>query len=118
MSSGEPKSKSPKYIPKFLRASFSKLISSKDKSKSLSLGQDPASLPYLSSMSSGSLGWGGGAGVWEGEREGEVCPACSPTTTQFVEDSVAQGFPLIPFNYTSLGQQYHLPYLTQNSVNY
>ena len=34
--SAEPKSKSPKYLPRFLRASFSRLIS-KEKSKSGSL---------------------------------------------------------------------------------
>ena len=27
---------------------------------------------------------------------------CSPATQQFVEDSLARGFPLIPFHYTSL----------------
>ena len=54
--SAEPKSKSPKYLPKFLRASFSRLISKEKSSKSGSLtGQEPLSLPFFSSVSIPSL---------------------------------------------------------------
>ena len=55
-SSTESKSKSPKYnLPKFLRTSFSRLIS-KDRSKSGSLsGDQPVSLPFFSSVSIPSL---------------------------------------------------------------
>ena len=50
------KSKSPKYLPKFLRTSFSKLISkSTDKTKSQSSSQEPLSLPFFSSVSVPSL---------------------------------------------------------------
>lgn len=110
---GEPKSKSPKYIPKFLRASFSKLIS-KDKSKSQSSSsQEPVSLPFFSSISIPSLNSPSSSSVYNQDQEDsdsnnnedtatQYNRACSPTTQQFVEESIAKGFPLIPFHYTSL----------------
>ena len=107
----ESKSKSPKYLPKFLRASFSKLIS-KDKAKSQSLTQEALSLPFFSSVSIPSLsspttslgGQNTDSEVTDDHQaNGSLLPrACSPTTQQFVEDSLAKGFPLIPFHYTSL----------------
>ena len=104
----ESKSKSPKYLPKFLRASFSKLIS-KDKAKSQSLNQEALSLPFFSSVSIPSLSspttslGGQNMDSEATDDQGGLLPrACSPTTQQFVEDSLAKGFPLIPFHYTSL----------------
>ena len=108
--SAEPKSKSPKYLPKFLRASFSRLIS-KEKSKSGSLsGQEPLSLPFFSSVSipslaspTPSLGQNTDSDKeTEAAVESGVIRPCSPATQQFVQDSLARGFPLIPFHYTSL----------------
>lgn len=107
--SAEPKSKSPKYLPKFLRASFSRLISKEKSSKSGSLtGQDPISLPFFSSVSIPSLASPTPSlsqttdSDKEAEGEGGVIRPCSPATQQFVQDSLARGFPLIPFHYTSL----------------
>ena len=108
--SAEPKSKSPKYLPKFLRASFSRLISKEKSSKSGSLtGQDPISLPFFSSVSipslaspTPSLSQTTDSDKETEAGEGAVIRPCSPTTQQFVQDSLARGFPLIPFHYTSL----------------
>ena len=97
------KSKSPKYLPKFLRTSFSKLISkSTDKTKSQSSSQEPLSLPFFSSVSVPSLS---SPTASQGADTAAPSPdprPCSPATQQFVEDSLARGFPLIPFHYTSL----------------
>ena len=108
--SAEPKSKSPKYLPKFLRASFSRLISKEKSSKSGSLtGQDPISLPFFSSVSipslaspTPSLSQTTDSDKETEAGEGSIIRPCSPTTQQFVQDSLARGFPLIPFHYTSL----------------
>ena len=108
--SAEPKSKSPKYLPKFLRASFSRLISKEKSSKSGSLtGQDPISLPFFSTVSIPSLAspTPSLSQTTDSDKEGEVGEGgairpCSPATQQFVQDSLARGFPLIPFHYTSL----------------
>ena len=107
--SAEPKSKSPKYLPKFLRASFSRLISKEKSSKSGSLtGQEPLSLPFFSSVSIPSLAspTPSLSQTTDSDKETEAGEAmirpCSPTTQQFVQDSLARGFPLIPFHYTSL----------------
>ena len=91
----ESKSKSPKYFPKFLRSSFSRLIS-RDKSKTGSLsGGEPVSIPSLSSPS---------PSLYLTDTSSETLEdplASSPTTQQFVEETLARGFPLIPFHYTS-----------------
>ena len=107
--SAEPKSKSPKYLPKFLRASFSRLISKESKSKSGSLsGQEPLSLPFFSSVSIPSLAspTPSLSQTTDSDKETEASEGslrpCSPATQQFVQDSLARGFPLIPFHYTSL----------------
>ena len=91
----ESKSKSPKYFPKFLRSSFSRLIS-RDKSKtgSLSGGEQQVSIPSLSSPSPSLY-------LTDTSDTLEEPLASSPTTQQFVEDTLARGFPLIPFHYTS-----------------
>ena len=106
--SAEPKSKSPKYLPKFLRTSFSKLIS-KDKNKSNSLTQEPMSLPFFSSVSIPSLSSPTPSLSQTDSDTNEIhedpppqTRPCSPATQQFVEDSLAKGFPLIPFHYTSI----------------
>ena len=91
----ESKSKSPKYFPKFLRSSFSRLIS-RDKSKTGSLsGGEPVSIPSLSSPSPSLYLTDTSSDTLEDPL------ASSPTTQQFVEDTLARGFPLIPFHYTS-----------------
>ena len=98
----ESKSKSPKYnLPKFLRSSFSRLIS-KDKSKSGSLTGEPVSLPFFSSVSIPSLSSPHTSpSQTESLDEVSLRLTISPATQQFVEESLAKGFPLIPFQYTS-----------------
>ena len=76
--------RSPKIIPKFLRSSFSKLISKEwtrkeePRSPTSSPPSPPRSPPRPSSRRS---------------------PPSSPTTRSFVRESLAQGLPIIPFNY-------------------
>jgi len=106
----EPTTKSPRFLPKFLRSSFSRLIS-KDKTKPV---LEPMSLPFFSSISlstASSPTWS----MEESEHQ-QMCDkndkpyttpdnkeslTCSPNTRKFVEDSLAKGLPLIPFNYSS-----------------
>ena len=76
--------RSPKIIPKFLRSSFSKLISKERTRKEQHLSptsptpSPPRPSPPTSPRSS---------------------PPSSPTTRSFVRESLAQGLPIIPFNY-------------------
>ena len=90
--SNEAKSKSPKYLPKFLRTSFSKLIS-KDKSKSLSSQEPASSLPFFSSVSIPSLS-SPTPSMCQTDSDAndavEEPRPCSPATQQFVEDSLAK----------------------------
>ena len=90
--SNEAKSKSPKYLPKFLRTSFSKLIS-KDKSKSLSSQEPASSLPFFSSVSIPSLSSPTPSMCHtdsDNNDNVEEPRPCSPATQQFVEDSLAK----------------------------
>ena len=76
--------RSPKIIPKFLRSSFTRLIS-KDrtqKEEALSPTSSPPSPPRSSPPTSP-----------------RSSPPSSPTTRSFVQESLAQGLPIIPFNY-------------------
>jgi len=103
--------KSPRFLPKFLRASFSKLIS-KDKLKTPVQRTDPMSLSFFGSRDvsrSQSLSMGhsdmSGESInkFEMEITNDIIDSheCSPTTKQFVEDSMAKGLPIIPFNYST-----------------
>ena len=76
--------RSPKIIPKFLRSSFSKLISKERtrKEQHLSPTSPTPSPPRPSPPTSPRLS-----------------PPSSPTTRSFVRESLAQGLPIIPFNY-------------------
>ena len=106
----EPATKSPRFLPKFLRSSFSRLIS-KDKTKPV---QEPMSLPFFSTISLSTAS----SPTWSVEESDNqqsdnrndkpyVTPdtkeslTCSPNTRKFVEESLAKGLPLIPFNYSS-----------------
>jgi len=103
--------KSPSFLPRFLKASFSKFIS-KDKSKSAVLRTEPMSLPFFNSMStpvtrSPSLSLGCSdmsldslCGADE-KTDNDGCDT-SPNTRQFVAESIAKGFPLIPFYYSTV----------------
>ena len=99
----EPKSKSPKYLPRFLRTSFSKLISrDRSKSQSSSSQEQGSSLPFFSSVSIPSLSSPTLSQTEDSDNNDDQVRPCSPATARFVEESVARGFPLIPFHYTSL----------------
>ena len=103
-------SKSPRFLPKFLRASFSRLIS-KDKPKTAVPRTEPMSLPFFSTSTpvtrSPSLSMGhsdmsvDSINRIENETDNDDSADCSPTTKQFVEDSVARGLPIIPFYYST-----------------
>jgi len=103
-------SKSPRFLPKFLRTSFSKLIS-KEKCKTPIARLEPMSLPFFSTSTpvtrSPSLSPGCSArsldsiDTFDNEDDTNESDDCSPTTKQFVEESVAKGLPLIPFYYSN-----------------
>ena len=98
----EPTTKSPRFLPKFLRSSFSRLIS-KDKAKMV----EPMSLPFFSTISISNTS----SPTWSVDDNDSQQPTdtpdtkesltCSPNTRKFVEESLAKGLPLIPFNYSS-----------------
>jgi hypothetical protein len=105
----ESTTKSPRFLPKFLRSSFSRLIS-KDKAKIV----EPMSLPVFSTISISSTSsptWSVGDNDTQTQENNNYqynetpntreSLTCSPNTKQFVEDSLAKGLPLIPFNYSS-----------------
>jgi len=103
-------SKSPRFLPKFLRTSFSRLIS-KEKCKTPVPRLEPMSLPFFSTSTpvtrSPSLSPGCSAksldslDTDDNEDDTNVSDDCSPTTKQFVEESLAKGLPLIPFCYST-----------------
>ena len=91
---GSP-ARSPRFLPKFLRSSFSKLMQGKDRTPDLTEPPiEPLSLPYFSSVFSRSR-----CQTPEEEEVDEESPPSSPTTKTFVEESLAKGLPIIPFNY-------------------
>lgn len=87
--------RSPRFIPKFLRSSFSKLLQGKDRARTPEPAFEPASLPFFSSVLSRSR-----CQTPEEELELKASPPSSPTTKTYVEESLAKGLPIIPFNYT------------------
>ena len=89
---GSP-ARSPRFLPKFLRSSFSKLMQGKDRTPEPSIAIEPLSLPFFSSPLSKSRC------PTPEEEEVEESPPSSPTTKTFVEESLAKGLPIIPFNY-------------------
>jgi len=103
-------SKSPRFLPKFLRTSFSRLIS-KEKCKTPVARLEPMSLPFFSTSTpvtrSPSLSPGCSArsldsiDTFDNEDDTNESEDCSPTTKQFVEESVAKGLPMIPFCYSN-----------------
>jgi len=90
---GSP-ARSPRFLPKFLRSSFSKLMQSKDRTPEPPAAMEPMSLPFFSSVLSRSR-----CPTPEEEEPVEESPPSSPTTKTFVEESLAKGLPIIPFNY-------------------
>ena len=104
-------SKSPRFLPKFLRASFSKLIS-KEKGKTLVPRTEPMSLPFFStstpatrspSLTTEQSPRSLDCFINDTDNEADIdeLEDCSPTTKQFVEDSLAKGLPIIPFYYST-----------------
>ena len=108
----ESATKSPRFLPKFIRASFSRLIS-KDKTKTNTPTLEPMSLPFFSTISISTAS----SPTWSidhsdtqqqdtNDKDTETPDmkeslTCSPTTKQFVQDSLAKGLPLIPFYYSA-----------------
>ena len=90
---GSP-ARSPRFLPKFLRSSFSKLLQGKDRPPEPQPALEPLSLPFFSSVLSRSR-----CPTPEEEEVEEESPPSSPTTKNFVEESLAKGLPIIPFNY-------------------
>jgi hypothetical protein len=102
LSPGSP-TRSPRFIPKFLRSSFSKLMI-KDKPTTPETSNEPRSLPFFGKMSSSALNSPRLEDPQNYDRkystdEDEVSPPSTPTTKLFVEESLAAGLPIIPFNY-------------------
>ena len=103
--------KSPKFLPKFLRASFSKLLKDKPgKGDSLRRGAGG----YLRAMAvstpvsrSPSINLDIDAVdqriVYQEPRVDQnissISPEYSPTTGEFIQDCINKGLPIIPFNY-------------------
>eukprot|EP00092_Neocalanus_flemingeri_P010718 GFUD01011544.1.p1 GENE.GFUD01011544.1~~GFUD01011544.1.p1 ORF type:complete len:474 (+),score=100.91 GFUD01011544.1:145-1566(+) len=101
-SPGSP-ARSPKIIPKFLRSSFSKLML-KDKPKTPDTSHEPRSLPFLGNLFSSAQNSPRqedpeSHNYSPAELEDESSPPSTPTTKLFVEESLAKGLPIIPFNY-------------------
>ena len=91
---GSP-ARSPRFLPKFLRSSFSKLMQGKDRTPDPQPPiEQPMSLPFFSSVLARSR-----CATPEEEEVDEESPPSSPTTKTFVEESLAKGLPIIPFNY-------------------
>ena len=83
-------SKSPRFLPRFLRASFSKLISKEKPSKGSEISSTPVS-PVRSPSPHYSR-----------HQQDFHCPEesrYSPTTGQFIQECLDKGLPIIPFNY-------------------
>ena len=102
LSPGSP-TRSPRFIPKFLRSSFSKLMI-KDKSPTPETSHGPSSLPFFgkltpSAQNSPRLEDPHNYGSKCSTDDDEVSPPSTPTTKLFVEESLAAGLPIIPFNY-------------------
>ena len=109
--------KSPRFLPKFLRTSFSKLLKDKPTSKhdpSLSgLRRDggylrtwTVSTPVSRSPSINLDKSDLDADIYHQPRaqdscDGPLSPQHSPTTGQFIQDCLAKGLPIIPFNYST-----------------
>ena len=89
---GSP-ARSPRFLPKFLRSSFSKLLQGKDRTPEPPVAIEPLSQPFFSSVLSRSRC------PTPEEEEVQESPPSSPTTKTFVEESLAKGLPIIPFNY-------------------
>jgi len=102
-SPGSP-TRSPRFIPKFLSSSFSKL-KLKDRAKTPESSQEPMSLPFLGNLFSSTQN---SPRLEEPQCDfksnnfadkDDISPPSTPTTKLFVEESIAQGLPIIPFNY-------------------
>lgn len=112
---GTSVSKSPRFLPKFLRASFSKLLKDKPKTEDRMLG--PRRDGYLRTWTvstpvsrSPSINFDSGEhdiiNIPEPSHVSATCPSNvspdhSPTTGQFVAECLAKGLPIIPFNYST-----------------
>jgi hypothetical protein len=102
LSPGSP-TRSPRFIPKFLRSSFSKLML-KDKSPTPEPSHEPLSLPFFGKLSASTqnsprLEDPHSYGSKYSTDEDDISPPSTPTTKLFVQESLAQGLPIIPFNY-------------------
>lgn len=113
---GNSVSKSPRFLPKFLRASFSKLLKDKPKTEDRMLGvrRDgylrtwTVSTPVSRSPSI-NFDTGDHEVIHIPEPSSHVSATCtsqvspdhSPTTGQFVAECLAKGLPIIPFNYST-----------------
>ena len=106
--------KSPKFLPKFLRASFSKLLKDKPKTEAgVSLRKDGSYLRTWAVSTPVSRSPSINLDTPDHELElpepgqvsgtctGHVSPDYSPTTGQFVAECLAKGLPIIPFNYST-----------------
>ena len=89
--------KSPNLIPKFLRASFTKLmLKDKIKSHDTDQGEEPVSLP--ATLNCDSLLEDPHRSVCDSDRSPAHSQAQhSPDTQRFVQESMDQGLPIIPF---------------------
>ena len=113
-------SKSPRFLPKFLRASFSKLLKDKpNKSETASssvtngvrkdgvyLRTWTVSTPVSRSPSINLDKSDMDIDVTDNTRVSDMCttyvsPQYSPTTGQFIQECLAKGLPIIPFNYST-----------------
>ena len=114
---GNSVSKSPRFLPKFLRASFSKLLKDKPKTEDRMVGvrRDTG---YLRTWTvSTPVSRSPSINFDTGEHEvihipepsshmsatctSHISPEHSPTTGQFVAECLAKGLPIIPFNYST-----------------
>ena len=104
--------KSPRFLPKFLRASFSKLLKDNNKPKnerhlrgwavSTPVSRSPSinldnNVPDLDLNIPDPTS----PRVPQQSCIEHVSPEYSPTTGQFVQDCLAKGLPIIPFNYST-----------------
>ena len=115
---GNSVSKSPRFLPKFLRASFSKLLKDKPKTEDRMLGVRRERDGYLRTWTvSTPVSRSPSINFDTGDHEvihipepsshvsatctSHVSPEHSPTTGQFVAECLAKGLPIIPFNYST-----------------
>jgi len=92
--------RSSRIIPQFLRTSFNRLIT-KEKCKTPDPLPVTMSLPFLGKVFSPEQNVKDDQNNhgFTNDQIDEVTPPSSPTTKLFVEESLAKGLPIIPFNY-------------------